>query len=96
MEYSEMKKYVASLSDCHLSRKDMIESHESIVLRCRGELESAHEDSQNAIFSRASRKEKKEKFDYESCCIVELFEALDKLTAVKLFYRLEEKNNESR
>lgn len=90
MTYSEMKKYVESLSNSGLSRKDMIESHEGVVRSWEGELDSANRDCQNAIFSRASRKVKKEKFDYASHCFVKLFEALDKLTAVKLLYRLEE------
>lgn len=91
MIYSEMKRYVESISNCGLSRKDTIESHEGVVRTRQGDLDSASKDCQNAIFSRASRKVKKEKFDYASRCLVKYFEAFDKLTAVKLFYKLEEK-----
>lgn len=91
MTYSEMKEYVASISNCDLSRKDMIESHEGVVRSWEGELDSANKDCQQTILSRASRKEKNEKFNYASRCLVKYFEAFDKLTAVKLFYKLEEK-----
>ena len=86
-----MKEYVESLSNSGLSRKDMIESHEGVVRTRQGDLDSANKDCQQTILSRASRKEKNEKFNYACRCLVKYFEACDKLTAVKLFYKLEEK-----
>lgn len=89
MNVLEMKAFADSLLDSGLSRKDMVESYESLVRRCKSELFVANQQYQFILFNKHSKKEKKEKLDLVNKCMDEYLKAFDELRAIKLFYKKE-------